>query len=62
VGHAREVRQVADADAAGDLDLLVSVHRERDHAVDVVGPQTGIVDRGFYCVAGELELAAAGLL
>ena len=62
VVHPAEERQVADADVSRDLDLVARVHREGDHAVDIAGPQSGVVDRGFDCLAGELELAAPGLL
>src|ERR1700739_2921923 len=62
VRHAGEERQVADADTAGALDLLIRVHREGDHAVDVAGSQPCVVNGGFDCLASELELAAPGLL
>src|SRR5262249_2936920 len=45
-----------------NLDLVAGVHREGDHAVHVSGPQAGVVDRGFDCLTGELQFAAAGLL
>ena len=59
---AGEECQVADSDIAGDLDLLVVVDAEGDHAVDVGWPQPGVIDRGLDRFARELHLAAAGLL
>ena len=41
MGNPGEEVQVADADVAGNLDLLVLVDGERDHAVHVAGPQPG---------------------
>src|SRR5215470_7090040 len=60
--HAREERQVADADVSSDLDFVAGVHREGDHAVDIARSQPGVVDCGFDRLAGELELTASGLL
>src|SRR5215468_8356244 len=60
--HAREERQVADADVSSDLDFVAGVHREGDHAVDIAGLQPGVVDCSFDRLASELELTASGLL
>src|SRR6185295_675825 len=60
--HAREERQVADADVSSDLDFVTGVHREGAHAVDIARLQPGVVDCGFDRLAGESELTAPGLL
>jgi len=57
-----EELQLPDARGTRDGDLGIGVHREGHHAIDIVRPQAGVVDRGLDCLAGELELAAAGLL
>jgi hypothetical protein len=38
VRHPGEEGQVADADVAGDVDLVIGVDGERDHPVDISGP------------------------
>lgn len=62
MGDPGEERQVPDPDIAGDLDLLVVVDAEGDHAVDVGGTKTGVAYGGFDCLAGQLHLAAARFL
>ncbi len=62
VMDAREERQLADAEVAGDLDLGVRVGRERDHAVDLGGLEPGVGDRGLARLDREAHLGAAGLL
>src|SRR5215472_16511771 len=59
---AAEERQLADADGAGDLGLVVPVHGERHHAVDVGRLQTGVLERGSHRLAREAELRPAGVL
>src|SRR5215472_7482960 len=59
---AAEERQLADADGARDLDLVVPVHGERHHAVDVGRLQTGVLERRCHRLAGEAQLRPAGVL
>ena len=62
VVDAGEVAQLADADVAGDLDLGVGVRGERDQPVDVGRLEPGVGDRGGDRLAGQLHLAASGVL
>ena len=57
-----EELQIPDAGGPRDGDLGVGVHREGDHAVDVTGCQTGVVERVQDGLGGEPKLAAAGVL
>src|SRR5439155_2722430 len=57
-----EEREVADADAPGDLDLVVAVHGERHHAVDVRRRQAGVVESRLHGLGRQAQLGAAGVL
>ncbi len=57
-----EEGQVPDAGRLGDGDLGAGVHGEGDHAVDIGGGESGVVEGGVHGLDGELELAAAGVL
>src|SRR6185437_3892989 len=49
-------------EVAHQLLLVVAVHRERHHAVDVGGREAGVEDRRAARLGGELHLAPARLL
>src|SRR5215472_3255550 len=62
VMDAAEERQVAYADGARDLGLVVPVHGERHHSVDVGGLQPCVLERGRHRLAGKTEFLPAGVL
>ena len=62
VVDAAEEGQLAHAEGAGHLDLGVGVGRESDHAVDVGGSQTGVIEGGGHRLGGQAQLAAARVL
>ena len=59
---ARGEAQLRDADAADDRQLVVDVDGEGHRAVDVGGGEAGVGDGRRHRLAGELQLAAAGVL
>src|SRR3546814_12504264 len=59
-GNARGVREILDAEAAREIDLVAVVDRERHHAVDVMRTDAGDVAGGDRAFGGDLQLAAAG--
>ena len=61
VVDAAEELELRNADASSDGDLVVGVHGERDHAVDVLRLEACVVQSVDGRLAGELQLRAPGL-
>ncbi len=57
-----EERQIADADGARDLDLVVGVHGKSSHAVDFGRVDAGVGECGLHRFRRELQLRATRVL
>ncbi len=59
VVYAAEVGELLDAEAACDVDFVVFLDREADHAVDLFGQQAGVGDGRVTALDGKAQGAAA---